>query len=76
LNYPEKVKALILESSSPGLKAVEARAERKKKDEALADIIEKGGIEAFVDFWQEIPLFASQKRLSDKERSEIRKQRL
>ncbi|MBW3114836.1 MULTISPECIES: 2-succinyl-6-hydroxy-2,4-cyclohexadiene-1-carboxylate synthase [Bacillaceae] len=76
LNYPEKVKALILESSSPGLKAVEARAERKKKDEVLADRIEKGGIEAFVDFWQEIPLFASQKRLSDKERSEIRKQRL
>ncbi|WP_430339928.1 2-succinyl-6-hydroxy-2,4-cyclohexadiene-1-carboxylate synthase [Rossellomorea vietnamensis] len=76
LTYPEKVKELILESASPGLKTSEERNERRNKDHALADRIEREGIEDFVDFWQEIPLFASQKRLPDKERSEIRKQRL
>ncbi|PFA64035.1 2-succinyl-6-hydroxy-2,4-cyclohexadiene-1-carboxylate synthase [Bacillus sp. AFS015802] len=76
VKYPQKVKTLILESSSPGLKTLEARAERRKKDQGLAERIEREGIKNFVDFWQEIPLFASQKRLSAEERSEIRKQRL
>ncbi|WP_406686396.1 2-succinyl-6-hydroxy-2,4-cyclohexadiene-1-carboxylate synthase [Rossellomorea vietnamensis] len=76
LTYPEKVKALILESASPGLRTSEEREDRRKKDHALADRIEREGIEDFVDFWQEIPLFASQKRLSDGERSDIRQQRL
>ncbi|WP_435989523.1 2-succinyl-6-hydroxy-2,4-cyclohexadiene-1-carboxylate synthase [Rossellomorea sp. LjRoot5] len=76
LAYPEKVKALILESASPGLRTSEEREERRKKDHALADRIESEGIKDFVDFWQEIPLFASQKRLSDRERSDIRQQRL
>ncbi|WP_201716543.1 2-succinyl-6-hydroxy-2,4-cyclohexadiene-1-carboxylate synthase [Rossellomorea arthrocnemi] len=76
LTYPQRVKALILESASPGLKTTEERVDRMKKDHGLADRIEKDGIENFVDFWQEIPLFASQKRLSDRERFNIRKQRL
>lgn len=76
LKYPQKVKTLILESSSPGLKTPEARAERRKMDQDLAERIEKEGVENFVDFWQEIPLFASQRRLSAEERAEIRKQRL
>jgi 2-succinyl-6-hydroxy-2,4-cyclohexadiene-1-carboxylate synthase len=76
LAYPQKVKALILESASPGLKTSGERADRRKKDHGLADRIERDGIENFVDLWQEIPLFASQKRLSDRERSNIRKQRL
>ncbi|WP_044340359.1 2-succinyl-6-hydroxy-2,4-cyclohexadiene-1-carboxylate synthase [Rossellomorea aquimaris] len=76
MRYPQKVKALILESASPGLKTGEERMERRKKDHALADRIMREGMEAFVDFWEEIPLFASQKRLNDEERAEIRKQRL
>ncbi|MGM0853639.1 MAG: 2-succinyl-6-hydroxy-2,4-cyclohexadiene-1-carboxylate synthase [Bacillota bacterium] len=76
MRYPQKVKALILESASPGLKTSEERVERRKKDHALADRIMREGMEAFVDFWEEIPLFASQKRLTLDERAEIRKQRL
>lgn len=76
LKYPHKVKSLLLESASPGLKTDEERADRRKKDQELAERIEREGMERFVDFWQEIPLFASQKRLSDTERSEIRNQRL
>lgn len=74
--YPQKVKSLILESASPGLKTSEERVDRRKKDHALADRIMREGMEAFVDFWEEIPLFASQKRLTEDERAEIRKQRL
>lgn len=76
MSYPQKVKTLILESASPGLKTGEERVERRKKDHALADRIMREGMEAFVDFWEEIPLFASQKRLTEDERAEIRKQRL
>ncbi|MFC7787064.1 MULTISPECIES: 2-succinyl-6-hydroxy-2,4-cyclohexadiene-1-carboxylate synthase [unclassified Rossellomorea] len=76
MSYPQKVKSLILESASPGLKTGEERVERRKKDHALAERIMREGMEDFVDFWEEIPLFASQKRLTDNERAEIRQQRL
>lgn len=76
MRHPQKVSTLILESASPGLKTGEERVERRKKDHALADRIMREGMEAFVDFWEEIPLFASRKRLTEDERAEIRKQRL
>ncbi len=74
--HPQKVGALILESASPGLKTHDERVERRSKDHALAERIEREGIEAFVDFWEGVPLFASQSRLSEGERAEIREQRL
>ncbi|NMH67218.1 2-succinyl-6-hydroxy-2,4-cyclohexadiene-1-carboxylate synthase [Bacillus sp. RO3] len=76
MKHPERIKALILESASPGMKTIEEREERQKKDDALASRIINGGIQAFVEFWEEIPLFASQKRLPYAERLAIRKQRL
>ncbi|WP_332066878.1 2-succinyl-6-hydroxy-2,4-cyclohexadiene-1-carboxylate synthase [Bacillus sp. KH172YL63] len=76
LMHQDKVETLILESASPGLKSEEERVERKRKDHALADRIEREGIQAFVDYWEEIPLFATQKKLQQAEREEIRKQRL
>ncbi|TMU86065.1 2-succinyl-6-hydroxy-2,4-cyclohexadiene-1-carboxylate synthase [Bacillus sp. BHET2] len=76
LMHPQKVGALILESASPGLKTDDERVERSSKDKALAERIEREGIEAFVDYWEGVPLFASQTRLSEDERAEIREQRL
>lgn len=76
VRYPERVEKLILESSTPGLKTIEERAERIKSDEALAQFIEREGMEAFVDRWENIPLFASQKNLPEFIRNEIRKERL
>ena len=61
--YPERVRSLILESSSPGLATEAERAARRTADEALALRIEKKGIEDFVDFWESLPLFASQRAL-------------
>src|SRR5699024_2370366 len=40
------------------------------------DFIESGGIKAFVDYWENIPLFESQKQLSGSVRERIRHERL
>ncbi|KIL47325.1 hypothetical protein KP77_24300 [Jeotgalibacillus alimentarius] len=74
--YPETVTSLILESASPGLKTVTARTERKQSDADLASFIESEGIQRFTDRWESIPLFESQKRLSEKMRRNIREGRL
>lgn len=76
VKYPEKMSGLILESASPGLADDRERAERRKRDEKLADRIEKEGLEAFVDYWENIPLFDTQKRLPKNMQQQIRHERL
>lgn len=74
--YPERIKSLLLESSSPGLRTKEERKERIQKDELLAQKISKEGVKKFVQLWEKIPLFASQTRLPDQVQQQIRTQRL
>lgn len=74
--YPKKIRKLILESSSPGLKTKEERKSRIEHDNQLARFIEEKGIEAFVNYWENIPLFHTQKRLPSSVQNQIRKQRL
>lgn len=76
VSYPEMVKQLILESASPGLDDEEARHARTIADEKLADKIEIHGIANFVSDWENIPLFASQKRLPEQKQKLIREERL
>ncbi len=76
LNAPDRLWALVLESSSPGIPDAAERSDRVNSDAALAEAIERDGIEAFVDRWQALPLFASQARLSTPLREELRRQRL
>lgn len=76
LTYPERVHTLILESASPGLAEVDARQARIVQDTALAGRIESEGIAAFVDYWEAIPLFASQRTLPAEVRNRLRQQRL
>lgn len=73
---PERVEALVLESSSPGIRDAAARRERAARDSALADAIERDGVPAFVDRWERLPLFATQARLPEAERAAVRAQRL
>lgn len=70
------VKRLILESSSPGLTDKEERLNRKKSDEQLADRILNNGLPSFVDFWEGIPLFHTQRQLSLEKQQLIREERL
>ena len=62
-NFPGRVRRLVLESASPGLGDDTERVERSSADESLADRLVEGGTEAFVDRWESLPLFETQKRL-------------
>ena len=74
--HPDRVASLLLVGASAGLADASARADRVRSDEALADEIERDGVEAFVDRWMALPLFASQKRLGGDALAEARAQRL
>lgn len=76
VSHPERVSHLLVVSGSPGLASTEERATRVASDEALASQIERDGLEAFVDYWENIPLFASQKSLPAGVRAALRHQRL
>lgn len=74
--YPNLVQSLILESASPGLASEIERMKRVKHDEDLARRLEQNGLEAFVDDWENIPLFATQKSLPLIVQEQIRRERL
>jgi 2-succinyl-6-hydroxy-2,4-cyclohexadiene-1-carboxylate synthase len=76
LALPQRWRSLVLESSSPGLAAAEERTARAAQDEALAAFTETEGIDAFVDRWERLPLFASQQALPEAVRARQRQQRL
>ena len=56
-SFPESIPAMILVSSSPGLKTEIERAERINSDNVLMDKMEHMGIEAFLQEWYRLPLF-------------------
>ena len=76
LHAPERVWALILESTSPGIAEAAERRARARQDSVLAQRIRNEGVAAFVDYWQSIPLFSSQSRLPEATRQGLRTQRL
>ena len=74
--FPDMVHSLILESASPGLFSELEQRQRQQNDKDLANYIIQNGIEDFVDYWESIPLFLSQKELSEEKRQQIRNERL
>ncbi|MCY4062559.1 MAG: 2-succinyl-6-hydroxy-2,4-cyclohexadiene-1-carboxylate synthase [Chloroflexi bacterium] len=60
LQSPQRFGALMLESASPGLADDGARADRRRRDCDLADRIEANAIASFVDYWEGLPIWASQ----------------
>ena len=73
---PERTTALVLESASPGIASVEERQQRIREDEALADWITEVGVQRFVEYWESLPLWNSQKRLPAVLRDGLRAQRV
>jgi 2-succinyl-6-hydroxy-2,4-cyclohexadiene-1-carboxylate synthase len=57
---PGCVASLVLESGSPGIEDEAERAGRRSEDEGRARMLETQGLEAFVDAWEQMPLFDSQ----------------
>ena len=76
LAVPDRITALVLEGASPGIEDADERRARVASDRALADDIERDGVDAFVDRWQALPPFATQARLPDAVRRRLRAQRV
>lgn len=65
LRHPGRVRRLVLESGSPGLRTRRQRLNRRAADERLARFIEARGVAAFVARWEALPLFAGVRNLVD-----------
>lgn len=74
--YPQNVRSLILESSSPGIADEQERRDRQLQDEALANLIIEQGVPRFVERWEALPLFASQQQLDTNLRKRLKEKRL
>lgn len=57
---PSRIRSLILESASPGIRDSKEREARRTRDDRLADEIEDKGLPWFIPYWMEQPLFNSQ----------------
>ena len=62
LACPGQVRALLLESASPGLENRQARAERRALDDRRAAELRAQGMAAFLETWYAMPLFATLRR--------------
>ncbi|MDR0137898.1 2-succinyl-6-hydroxy-2,4-cyclohexadiene-1-carboxylate synthase [Metabacillus idriensis] len=76
VQHPEQIDKLILESASPGLKSEDERMNRRENDRNLSQFIREQGMNHFINFWENIPLFASQKALPEAVQNNQRIQRL
>ena len=72
---PERLLSLLTIGAHAGLEE-DAREARKRGDQALAERIEKDGIESFVDYWGGQPLFAGLERRGPSYLTEIRAERM
>ena len=59
LDRPDLVRALVLIGASPGITDRVARAERVASDEVWARIVERDGVDRFLEQWLAQPMFAT-----------------
>jgi 2-succinyl-6-hydroxy-2,4-cyclohexadiene-1-carboxylate synthase len=71
-----RLRRLVLESGSPGLRGRHAREERRRQDEALADRLEAQGLSAFIEAWETLPLFEGVRSLPTEVQEALRLRRL
>ena len=74
--FPDRFASVSLIGATAGIADEADRAARIAADEALADRIEREGLEAFVDHWMALPIFASQSRLGEDFLARARAERL
>lgn len=81
--YPQNIAHLVLESAGLGPRNSEERAQRAQKSaqmiarlDASAAADPRAPLSAFVDWWESLPLFASQTELPASLRANIREERL
>ncbi|MEE9414169.1 MAG: 2-succinyl-6-hydroxy-2,4-cyclohexadiene-1-carboxylate synthase [Acidimicrobiales bacterium] len=74
--HRQRIRRLAVLGGSPGIIDAAERAERHRRDQALADSIAGDGLAAFVDRWMALPMFASLSTLGGDWLESSRKQRL
>lgn len=73
---PAKLSALVLESAGLGPKTVQQHAAMQHRDAETIERLLSSDIASFMDWWQEFPLFESQKHLPSEVRERVRAERL
>jgi len=63
-SHRDRFKSAVLIGANPGLCTPAERRERSASDERYQHVLERDGLEAFVDTWERLPLFASQSALA------------
>ena len=76
LAHAARVSALVLESAAPGIADRGERLERRAADGARADELERDGVPAFVERWERLPMWDSQRGLPADRRATVRAERL
>jgi 2-succinyl-6-hydroxy-2,4-cyclohexadiene-1-carboxylate synthase len=71
-----RVKGLVLESTTPGIIEETLRKERRDNDEKIAGLIANDGIEKFVDYWMNLSIFETQKKLPVEKLKKVRLKKL
>lgn len=74
--FPQNVKALILESTSFGIQDEIERLKRINSDIQIAEKLDEITLDEFLDFWFELPLFNSLKKLTKERSLQIKNERL
>lgn len=76
VEVPGRVRRLVLESGSPGLRRRHDREMRRRTDETLAARLESDGVESFVEAWEALPVFAGIRGLPAEVQAAVRARRL
>ncbi len=76
LKYPKRINKLYLESTTAGIADKAGRAQRIQHDEQLAQKVNDDGMKKFVTDWEKLPLFTTQRAVSDSDFEFMHNQRL
>ena len=76
LLHQELLKGIVLESSSWGIDDEVQRNERAIQDKKLAEFIDNNSIDTFIDYWMNLDLFNTQRRLPNELIARIRERKL
>lgn len=76
LALPRSVRRLVLIGATAGIEDPAERRSRRDADAELAAFVIGHGIEAFVDRWERLPIFATQRDLADVVRRRVRAGRI
>mgnify|MGYP002381281214 CR=1 FL=1 len=74
--FPERVRGVVAIGAHTGLSSQTERTERVAWERGLVSDLERGGLPAFVDAWEQQPIFATQALLSQVDRDRQRQIRL